>query len=367
MTTADKTEIIIRVILSLFLIFVVVKIIGATAASFFDKFYANRRSKKKFSLDQMIENQKTLLRQKGFIGSKPTATGNLAGSKNKSTRGTSDETAKAYLQYFEQESKKGSPSCADIKKTLAIFDCIQWGDGKAFGELRKYVSGKLRINIEVSEISSHTTKILKSAVLLSLDTKHLPTYQEVRDIITVYIFLERLNKESQSKSGPLIQKLAKDNKTSLESTIKGVHAFFLKKLTKGSAQETYNLILDKKAMPSMLTPLSMRQIVTTNNKKHFRKLQGLISELNAEVKLFSQITALPMLKSDKDIDGAYKILNLPKNSTLANVKSNYKKMAALIHPDKLSGKKLPEKVIKQASKNFVTLQKAYEILINIKK
>ena len=62
-----------------------------------------------------------------------------------------------------------------------------------------------------------------------------------------------------------------------------------------------------------------------------------------------------------------KIFNLSESCTLSDVKTVYKRLAKLKHPDRLAGLKIPEKYISLANHNFSNLQDAYKILTNFKK
>ena len=60
----------------------------------------------------------------------------------------------------------------------------------------------------------------------------------------------------------------------------------------------------------------------------------------------------------KDLDSAYKILEIPKSSTNDEVKSAFRKMALKYHPDRVAH--LGQEVQKSANEKFQTLLAAYE-------
>ena len=61
-------------------------------------------------------------------------------------------------------------------------------------------------------------------------------------------------------------------------------------------------------------------------------------------------------------ENAYKILNIEKSATNAEVKSGYRKMVKKYHPDKLQG--LGEEHLKGANEKFQSIQAAYEKIKN---
>jgi len=64
---------------------------------------------------------------------------------------------------------------------------------------------------------------------------------------------------------------------------------------------------------------------------------------------------------DKEDDDPYKILGLERDATEAEIKEAFRKLASQYHPDKVQhlGKEFQE----LAHKKFVTIKRAYEILI----
>ena len=62
----------------------------------------------------------------------------------------------------------------------------------------------------------------------------------------------------------------------------------------------------------------------------------------------------------KDLDKHYKILNCTPDSTIDEIKSNYKKLVKDFHPDAIISKGLPEEFIEFASDRFREIQESYE-------
>jgi DnaJ like chaperone protein len=62
----------------------------------------------------------------------------------------------------------------------------------------------------------------------------------------------------------------------------------------------------------------------------------------------------------KDVDKYYKCLNCSADSSVEEIKKNYKKLARDFHPDTIISKGLPEEFIQFATKRFQEIQEAYE-------
>ena len=62
----------------------------------------------------------------------------------------------------------------------------------------------------------------------------------------------------------------------------------------------------------------------------------------------------------KDLDKHYKMLNCTPDSSIEEIKSNYKKLVKDFHPDKIISKGLPEEFIEFAEGRFREIQESYE-------
>ena len=79
---------------------------------------------------------------------------------------------------------------------------------------------------------------------------------------------------------------------------------------------------------------------------------------------FARIRASHMAAENDD---PWLILGLESGSNLKIAKSQWKKLAAENHPDKLISKGLPEELIEKAKEKFIEIQEAYEELEKIHK
>jgi DnaJ-class molecular chaperone len=76
---------------------------------------------------------------------------------------------------------------------------------------------------------------------------------------------------------------------------------------------------------------------------------------------------IPKLKNRKDIDTACEILGISKETSIDEVKKNYKKIALQKHPDKIVAQKLPKVMERKGIDRFNQIQEAYEVILAYKK
>lgn len=90
------------------------------------------------------------------------------------------------------------------------------------------------------------------------------------------------------------------------------------------------------------------------SEKELHKIATIGGYLNINIHDFNSIKAMFY----DDVDSSYKILEIEKSASDAEVKSAYRKMVKKYHPDKLRG--LGEEHIKGAEEKFRQVQRAYE-------
>ena len=90
------------------------------------------------------------------------------------------------------------------------------------------------------------------------------------------------------------------------------------------------------------------------SEKELHKIATIAGYLNINIRDFNSIKAMFY----NEVDSSYKILEIEKSATDAEVKTAYRKMVKKYHPDKLRG--LGEEHIKGAEEKFRQVQQAYE-------
>lgn len=92
----------------------------------------------------------------------------------------------------------------------------------------------------------------------------------------------------------------------------------------------------------------------TVTEKELHKIATIAGYLNINIHDFNSIKAMFY----DEVDSSYKILEIEKSASDAEVKNAYRRMVKKYHPDKLQG--LGEEHIKGAEDKFRQVQKAYE-------
>jgi len=232
---------------------------------------------------------------------------------------------------------------------INLINSFQWGEGPEFRELIN------EINIE-----SKTTIDPNSLItLIKFSIKELTkTFQNKEDIPETESLYDLLKKT-------LITRIALNNKI----------------IALGSAddQDTLNY---EKACLAIFMDNSLQQYSDLINDKPHRELteeylnkniSSLVFQLNLELKdyialinekayLFSSLSPLEPLKDKKDIDQAYALLNLQKNTSLDDVKKKFKQIALQKHPDKFKSIKINKEIEEIVSQNFLIIKEAYELI-----
>ena len=352
----SKTEIITKVFLSLFLVFV----IGKMAAVFLRPFLSNLfsgKKKKKPNLDRMIERQSSLFRQKhGVSASKPKS------PKEK----YSSLTEKKYKKEFEKQSnKKNEKIVKDLGKVIDLLDHLQWGDGPIFVELNKFFKTRFNVNIDISEISNSFKQIINNDIVLILNKKSLPTFNEIYSLFKTKVFISSLIEEINTGESSLAHQIAKKGQVTAQDIL---YALEIEILTNAghTHQEVYSSLLSGK---SKLKQLSSQEInnhifsyLNVVSDKEFITLETLISTLLEQGFVFNGLRPLPPLQGKNDLVGACRVLGITLDDDLKIIKRKYKILANKKHPDRLSGMGLPDKYIKLANDNFIILQEAFELI-----
>lgn len=92
----------------------------------------------------------------------------------------------------------------------------------------------------------------------------------------------------------------------------------------------------------------------TVTEKELHKIATIAGYLNINMRDFNSIKAMFY----NEVDSSYKILEIEKSASDAEVKKAYRKMVKKYHPDKLRG--LGEEHLKGAEEKFRQVQRAYE-------
>ena len=372
-----KTELIFRLLVALFLIYVVGKIAATFIRGFFTDFFKGS-GKNKIDIDQMIKKQVRILKEAQVAEGKDLDHKN--GLDEKGSKKFKSNTEKSYhlrLDKIKKNSNKLDEK-KDLEKVMVFFDNLQWGEGVFFNKIKEKMEKKFHTSTSLNEISRWSHTLLRKDLFLFKKEGKLLSINEIERLIENGLFLKKGFEEAKVRKGKLISYLANLEGLQIIEIVRGLEYFYLKNLkdfNNGKEEKLIPLLLKKdfvqKSNLEVLTQKKLDQI--TMNLSIDRKsdsivtLSSYIKEISEYAHMFSCLNEIPKPTGKLNIEVALKMFNLSENCTLNEIKSVYKRLAKLKHPDRLSGLKIPEKYVSLANHNFSNLQDAYKILTTFKK
>ena len=372
-----KTELIVRLLVALFLLYVVSKIAATFIRGFFTDLW-NSSEKSKIDIDQMIKKQVRILKEAQVAEDKNENNKNgvevVEGQKFKSN------TEKSYhkrLEAIKEDSSKQDEK-KDLEKVMVFFDNVQWGEGLFFNRIKEKMEKKYHSSTSLSEISRWSHTLLRKDLFLFKKNGELLSIDEIGKIIEHGLFLKKSFEEAKKRKGRLVGHLANSEGLQVIFLLKGLEYFFLKKtkdFRKSGADKLIPILLKKDFIDkSNLGMISLKdldnlilELLIDRQNASIKPVSNDLKEVYEYAHMFSCLNEVPKPKGDLNIESALKMFNLSKNCTLEEVKTVYKRLAKLKHPDRLSGLKIPEKYVSLANHNFSNLQDAYKILEGFKK
>lgn len=329
------------------------KAFAPTAGQFlWDLIYKPKKKKNSdMDFDFMIEQKKSMLR-----GGQASASGVPAGaSKQKS------ETEQLVHASYQKLSSKAKRSIAEeekyqeLKEFMSLLDSLQWGGSKQFQELATLLTNKITKRVSEEDINRNFQSLLKRESFIS-SANQLMSMEEIKTILETKIFFQHILQDDQ-----LIKSLAKRYSTGDLEVKKGLSVYFKKAQKKGSDKLQISVL--KSSTPLLPPEDSAFLFGLLKDKKGMPiKRVEILAQVREEVDFFKTLSPLPKLKGKNDTEGALKILGLNKNSSLEQVKKQYKNLAKQKHPDRLKGKGIPSEFESIATENFTRIQEAYDIL-----
>lgn len=334
------------------------KILAPSLARVFSGLFGSAKKKQEnIDLDILIENKKQMLRS-GVL--EKTDLGQRSHKKAKSST-----TEEAYREKFREISQSGGEEgISDLKKTLALFDALQWGTSSELTARARKMSEKYGGNFESDDLVRVFRRLDKRETLLARTGGKLPDHDEILSLLETATWLEVLLSEAIIGKGELLKKTAQKYKFSLSALRRAVlslalHAEGMHKdaIIEQLMEEQHSL-----EQPGQRMEILLHKMLLSPDKKFFASRSDLLKEIQHQATLFDSLAPLPPLKNKKDLDGARKILGVTAETPIEEIKKRYKKLAVLKHPDTLSAKGIPAKYTRIATENFAAMQEAYDII-----
>ncbi len=348
-----KTDILINVIAFSVVVYIATKIFAPLFGEYFQSFFtgSSRKKNSDINFDHLIEQKKAYLR--GDVRVDP------MNSTHSAQKGNSPY-AQALHKEFNQLSSLKKKSDAqkqradELKTILQIMDSFQWGESKVLTKVAKELSSKINYRVEDPEVVKAFKELMKREILIGKNQNILGLKQTVLRL-EVYLYLRLLFYSSEFQ----------DNRSKAWSisraNLKKALFLYAKKLKSEERSDDLATALKKTqiTLPSESDTFIIKALITREGLS----MSVITKELKDTVEFFKILEPLPHLKSKKDKEGALKILGLPKGSSEAQIKKQYKTLAKLKHPDRLRGKGIPQEFDKIATENFTQIQMAYDILM----
>jgi hypothetical protein len=369
-----KSELVIRLFLAIFLVFVIGKILSTFIRGFFTNFW-NPSGKDKLDFDKMIKKQVRILKEaqdsEGENGS------SYQNSLVKEEKKYGSLTEKKYQNRFESLISENEKEEKDeVKKAFVFFDNAQWGEGIFFNKVKKKVGKKFSTNIDNRDISYMAHLFLRGDIFLKIKKEKLPSIDEIGNLIEHGLVLKKLVEEAKMRRGSILNHISHREGIDVLHLALGVEYFILSAEKKGKVSEGLipMLLGDNYIKKTSLETFHEKKIssiilesLVDEKKNIFNPLTSSFHKIFDNAHIFSCLSRINYSKDKLDLNSALKIFNLRRSSSIEEVKKVYKKLAKLKHPDRLSGLNIPEKYNSIANENFSRIQESYKLIIEFKK
>lgn len=333
---------------------ILVIILAKALAPFFGEtiwqmiFGSKKKRNSDIDFDALISQKKSMLRagQTGVEGA--------TGTQKKKSKGQSEEVIqKTYTELSSKQNRneEENKKFEDLKATIKVLDSLQWGNIPEIEALMKKLSQSYSYRFNSTSASVDFKNLLQRDAFLGPknDWQGLKKAFEIVESFTLLkettqsaTFRDQLAKKWQ------MQRLAIEKALSLKFNSKGGN---LSQLVGAKAVALPQIKEEK-----LLSFLTLSPGILKNKNT-------LLNEIKTQAELFHALSPLAPLKDNKDKAGAYKSLGLPPNASVDQIKSRYKKLAQLKHPDTLKAKGIPPEFESVATENFTQIKRAYDILI----
>ncbi|MBI2518927.1 MAG: DnaJ domain-containing protein [Bdellovibrio sp.] len=347
-----KTELIIRGVISLFLVFIVGKVLAVMLQSLFNRISIGK-SKRPHDLNRMIERQKDILRAKsGF-----------SGQASQSHAEATPHRSATEMAYQNLLLKGGDQS--GTKKMLELFDHLQWGDGKLYAQLQQRMQQRWCIRCEAQDVGRSLKWIVDHDLLLKLNTKTLPGFEESINLIEFHLFLAHLAQSIDTGSSPMVDFQSQQTHYRAHSLVKSMDLVWAIMLGKNEKESLATILktgqMNKGSASRGLDALFI-QLFVPKRQEEFGGPERLLNKIREWAFVFDALIPIAPINGNKDLQGALRIFGLKKMSSMEEIRKIYKDLANRKHPDKLMSRGVPTQWLKIANENFTNIQMAYDVL-----
>lgn len=344
---ALKIEIITRFILTIGLIFIILKYIGPILFSFFWNMKNKKQSNTDNDLGYLIKAQEK----------------KISGLNNIKNKDSGSKNITKFHKSIKNQLSKDQQNKIELEKILEFIDNSKWGEGPHLSRLYKEIHYKDKTLIDSIDINKNIKFLLGTDYYFE-NSKIKPNLHSIFLKTKLYVFLDYIITFSTKGSSKSAQEnLAKELKTSSSSLICSIYMF-----TTNDGQKTlFSNILGIKKNPSTIskhfTKIKTKQaLLNFISKTKIRSINEVKSQLKENIFTIDCISPLPSFNQKSKIEDAYHILGISQSASKEQVKKAYQTLAKQKHPDMLKSKGVPESFDSIANNNFTILKNAYDMI-----
>ncbi len=339
---------------------------------FISDFLSPNKAKKNHDLDSMIKRKEEYLRVTGAAGTTQSKKASTSKQNTNEQRPDYVEIVKNEFMALSQKQHKSDleqDQLVELKKTISLLDSLQWGQSEELTAIRR----RFEKYFDFAPDEKLFLKSIRYALIHSaiIKDKNKSTGHEdlVESIILISLNEIIKNSFSQNDSSE-IKTLAKRWHTS-PVTIQKAWLLWIHEKGKLSSNDLIeNLIKydNPLAATDLMTlfgfgidSLPWKNIILESGKN--RKTSDVIETLKEDV---STIKAISKLSNAEEltVKVALELLGFESVPAPGILSRRYKKLARIMHPDRISSKGFPSSVMDRVNENFRTIKAAYDLLKN---
>ncbi len=337
---------------------------------FISDFFSGTKTKKDYDLDAMIKRKEEYLRVTG-------AAGTIPGQDQNSTKKVKVEPRLDYVDVVKQEfttlsQKKpktdlDQDSIVELKKIMTLLDSLQWGQSEELTSVRR----RFEKYFDFAPDEKLFIKSIRYSLIHTtlLNEKKRPTgYEDLAEsvvLVALHEIIKNTFLQNESNEG---ETLSKRWHTDLITLQKAWLLWIHEKAKLSSDNLVENLIEYNEQMKATdlmalfgfgVDSLPWKSLILESSK--IRKTSDVIDSLKEEVMTMKAINKLPEAET-LNAKTALDLLGFEATPAPGILSRRYKKLARIMHPDRISSKGFPESVMDRVNENFRTIKAAYDLL-----
>jgi DnaJ-domain-containing protein 1 len=348
-------EFITRIIVSVFVIFFFLKVVGPFIIAHFKRKIPGY-SEPENDIDAMIRRQKERLKAQYGLQSS----------------GTEAVTSKA--AHAQRESGDLTVTQINLPQSDNVKSIIQetkWGSSKIIKELQQALKTHYAYTFAESKLSAFFLIVERRKLLSFLSIENQNNNNAIIKYSgSLFIFLIIID-EIKNKKLDLTQSLSKKIKINEHTLALAIQIKILLEIKEKSADLKEQRIFQSDFILHQFSDETIQLAISKILQKE-ANLWALgpaqfLEELSLCLNQAFFLTPYPTLTKNDDYETCYQILGIDENADEDEIKKTFKKFAMSYHPDKIDALKLPKILDKKAKEKFNSFQRAYEIILKKRK